>query len=103
MPKHQSTAARKARAAARRGAKFTPALRDQQAESKPTPSRERPRRKATIFDVIGSSAFKAAVNLANSPAIQAAQAAARANTAAAQHALNLANSPAIQMYRSWMS
>jgi hypothetical protein len=116
MPKRQPTAAKKARVAARRGAKFTLALREQQAKTTTPPLRERPYRAPTVFDIIGSSAFKAVLDAVNSPAMQAAHAAAqdaiaRVNSpamqaahAAAQDAIARVNSPAMQvLYRRWTS
>jgi hypothetical protein len=92
MPRQQSTAAKKARAAARQGAKYTTALREEQVNNALYLTGARPSGFSAAFDLANSPAVKAAraaADLANSPAVKAARAAA-----------DLANSPAVKAART---
>jgi hypothetical protein len=98
MPRQQSTAAKKARAAARQGAKYTTALREEQVNDAPYSTGARPSGFSAAFDLANSPAVKAAraaADLANSPAVKAARTALE-NHPALRATVDLANSPAFQ-------
>ena len=120
MPRRQSTKAKKARAAARQGAKYTAALREEQVHNVRHSAGVHSPHSMVVFDLANSPAFQAALDAqrrmaqaiqANSPAFQAALDAQRmaqaiqANSPAFQAALDAqrrmaqaiqANSPAFQ-------
>ncbi len=99
MPKHQSTAARKARAAARQGAKFTVMLREQQAKSAPLPPRGFSYRLPIVLDFLSISAAQAALDSVTSPLTEAAQAALDSVTSPlTEAALNAANSSVFKVH-----
>lgn len=75
MPRQQSTAAKKARAAARHGVKYTTALREEQENDALYSTGARPSGFSAAFDLVNSPALqaaRAAADLVNSPALQAA-------------------------------
>ena len=89
MPKRQSTAAKAARAAARKGVKYTSALRQEHAE------RERRRGRSRRLGDAWSMGFHPLLDLANSPAMQIANSPAM-RAALNSPAMQIANSPAMR-------